>query len=139
MKSYAEQTNYFDIFRKTYWGAFNSPPNSLPENFIENRNKFITEFDIVSCNYSRTNLQAIFGGDFYDHQETYRTRDKRLVVVVSPYDHEGTPDVASALGFYLYAPMYHPWANTFIAVFKTGIEYRKAVNAAKRIKRNGKA
>lgn len=141
MQIYAEKTQHFDIFRNTYWGGFKIPPNSPPEKLFENRDKFVKEFGIKSCCYSRTRLMDVLGCQFCDHIETYRTVKKQFIVVVSPYDFE--PDQVSALacamGFRLYAPMYHPKANTFVAIFKTGFEYRKAINAAKRIKRNGKA
>jgi hypothetical protein len=140
MKFFYEKTSHPGIFKNTYWGSFEIPPSSLAEMFFKNRDKFVKEFGIVSSFYSRSRLSDILGSDFCDHLEMYRTVKKQLIVVVSPYNQpsDNAPEIASSMGFRIYAPMYHPWARTFIAVFSNGTSFRKALATAKRINRENR-
>jgi hypothetical protein len=95
MTKYYTQTDYPNIYKSTYWGAFK---NDVKEEIIYNRNRFISDFNI-QCYNNRymSSLENILresrnklGRHLIDHVEHYKTyRNKSgffyYVIVISPY------------------------------------------------------
>jgi hypothetical protein len=115
-----DRTEYPEIFKYTYWGGFLY--SNEKANIIENRNRFIREYDIKNhkqtgmkklCewldNEKRTNLDL-------DHVEIYITNDKQLIVITSPYNHVNPSDFEDR-GWTPIYPLYNRNAYTFMKEF----------------------
>lgn len=85
------KTNYPNIYKHTYWGNFDYEKNkySITKNIIDNRNKFIEEYNVkikknppqyISKEADR-NLYR-----FFDHVEFYQN-EKFYIIIISPYNH----------------------------------------------------
>ena len=111
-------TDYPEIYRHVYWSGFTPGDDSHTEEIIDNRNKFIEEFNIEKVDTTRT-LSRIEDRlrnhsatrNTTDHLEFYRTRSGGAVLLNSPYVVEECP------GMLPYVKMYHINANTFIQHF----------------------
>jgi len=111
-------TNYPEIYRHVYWSGFTLGDESHTEEIIENRNKFIEDFDIVKVDTSQTRgyIQKRLKNhsttrNTTDHLEFYRNSSGGAVLLNSPYVQE------ECRGMDPYVKMYHPNANTFIQHF----------------------
>lgn len=86
------KTDYPNIFIKTYWGSFtNNSNNSTNESIIQNRNKFIEEFNIQKvCTKSPKYIYKLIDKNLnenkqLDHIEIYKTNDGKYILISSPY------------------------------------------------------
>jgi hypothetical protein len=147
-------TNNPEIFRTTYWGNLRYNNKEI----IENRNKFIEEWEITKCLSSDEcpkyvlyqseiypfEKNRILGyimswdrEDFGDHSELYKTK-KGYAIVVSPtceYDEE-----AERKGYVRIPALYHNGAYTyiktnFIANKKSVKQYYKEQEIRKEMKK----
>jgi hypothetical protein len=132
MPTYAEQTRYNTIFKRTYWGNFQKT-ESLPEDeIVNNRNDFVETNDIARYypTYPRY-LSRKFGmeygfvqsGRFWDHIEVYTTNPGDYIVVSSPYgnlDETVVPEEFSKI-----APIYSTSATSYMAKFKKRSTHRE--------------
>ena len=92
MTSYADKTAYPNIFNKVYWG-WDSSTNQRPEDHIvNNRNRFIIDYDIESCKESNVpeyvaNIYTTTDNEekYVDHVEIYNTTDNHYIIISSPY------------------------------------------------------
>jgi hypothetical protein len=142
MRNY-EATRHPELYRETHWGLFKIKDEACIREIIEARNRFADEFRLRSSTYLQTASWAMdeampeltgrtFMCDFVDHRETYRTQDKGVVLVVSPYqpDSYTLPAVGVAVGFRPYPRMYHPHALTFVATYPSIAAIRAIFTAA---------
>jgi hypothetical protein len=121
---YYERTKHKKIYANTYWGAFRC---ELEQKYIDNRNDFVTEYNINSYykmpSYMLRRFENIFAGDgqLYDHKETYKTRDGKCVIVISPYyvTEEGDKKLTE-MGFVKYKPLYGDGTTTYVLVTYIG-------------------
>ena len=108
------RTKYPKIYKKTYWGGFNENIN-ITEEIIENRNKFVENYDIAKCVMKiPRKIQKHFDalGLRLDHQECYLTHDKTYVLIASPYCDDRV--VYENQGWHGIEPIYSTAAWTFI-------------------------
>ena len=98
--NYSDKTNYKNIYGHTYWGAFKvegklNSNNDKFKKIINNRNSFITDYNIKKCystntpvklstlvNYMRNDPKF---GSSIDHVEVYLQNDGNYLIVISPY------------------------------------------------------
>ena len=108
MKNYAEQTNYPQLFKRTYWGAFKGECDPV---IIANRNKMVEEFGIVRI----VNQNMSFAMTFLEHAEMYVACDisKYKVLVESRYDGLDM----TQFGFTPYPPIYSSETTSWIRKF----------------------
>ena len=113
---------YSEIYKKVYWSGFRPNDSTYSKEIINNRNKFIEEFDIVKVDTTNT-LYRISDAlqndsiikDLVDHLEFYRTKSGGVVILNSPYG----AAINECPGMEPYAKMYSPDANTFIKCLDT--------------------
>ncbi len=136
-------TNYPNIYKNTYWGNFIKREDTDINSIIENRNKFITDFDIKSIQKNlpeyiykalwklliEKNLDLKLIRDkwrcsdlinnyctFFDHKETYKTKSGNFIIVFSPYN-ELDGEKIEELGFERIYNLYHKDAFTYVKQF----------------------
>lgn len=81
-----QKTNYPKIYQATYWG--HSMYTGGGEDVFNNRNNFITEFNIKKYKENRPLSTSklyryYFGKGIYDHTECYNTHDKNILVFIN--------------------------------------------------------
>jgi hypothetical protein len=104
------------IFEKVYFGANKFDGSMQDMQIIENRNRFVIDYNIQAyCRVKELPYNLRF-----DHFESYKTTRGEIVVIVSPYTDDVPPEP-----FVGYHMMYHPNAKTYIAWFESKIEYNK--------------
>jgi hypothetical protein len=113
---YYEYTQFPKIFSKTYWGNFkllNEHP--CPEYIFENRNEFIKYFNIKSVYKMPYNMQKKYDYIFKegDHFEIYKTNDKKIIIVNSPYHHREVHN-----SFIKCKPMYNSDATSYYLIIE---------------------
>lgn len=88
---YYTHTNYPKIFNQTYWGAFDNSKNRLEDEIIENRNNFISAYNIKDIK-AKSKVPEYINKfidrnvyNFLDHTEVYITKDNNYVAISSPY------------------------------------------------------
>ena len=134
------KTKYPKIF-SCYWGAFgyNNGALGITDEIIENRNKFVEEFEITRRKEIPIRLNTflgdygLFGTNpryYYDHVETYYTKTKQHIIIISPYFTSGSEydEIVKYFekgGFKLYKPLYSTSASTFIRVVNYDSATRK--------------
>jgi hypothetical protein len=104
------------IFEKTYFGlcAFEGTKSDME--IIHNRDEFIRLFLIeVYCRVKKV------AGKRFDHFESYKTRNGKIICVVSNYTDDVPPEPFTKFD----GAFYHPNATTYIARFENKIEYNK--------------
>ncbi len=89
MQAY-KATNYPNIFKKYYWGAFIIDNQSgITNDILNNRNKFIEEFNIIKYNklpqYINRIIEAYRQNMYLDHVECYKSSNNNYIIVSSPY------------------------------------------------------
>ena len=115
MTSYADQTAYPKIFSKVYWG-WSEMSEQLEDIIVSNRNRFITDFDIVRYK-SKSKIPAyidiIINPSYIDHSEVYHNTDGDYVIISSPYgSHKAEEHLEK--GWTEIYPIYATHARTFI-------------------------
>lgn len=92
IKTYKKYTAYPKKYEGSYWGNFPVIPET---NIVENRNNFITDFNIDKFvkhmrKYIRKADKVIIPFEkkiYFDHYELYSINDsKTLLAVISPYN-----------------------------------------------------
>ncbi|NCC26415.1 MAG: hypothetical protein EOM25_14645 [Deltaproteobacteria bacterium] len=127
-RNFAEFTRYPHLFRDTYWGRFEVPPNDMNLEIFENRNLFVKEFQIVRQSNDR--LSPFFhdmqgdGHGWPDHREAYRTKGKGFVLTFHNYVGNDYTHPA----FTAWKPMYHAKAITYVATFPDYETLRRALS-----------
>ena len=128
MPYFSERTKYRKIFNNTYWGNFKDDNNDLKQEVIDNRNAFVEEFEVRS----RYNMPKYMWAqhvqcvtkehNLIDHVEIYKTKNKKCVIVNSPY-HVGPENEARLIemGYMKYNKMYGGDSTTFVFVCDIGI------------------
>ena len=130
MPYYSERTKYPKIFNNTYWGNFKDDNNDLKQEVIDNRNAFVEEFEVCS-RYNMPNymwdrhVQRVTSPkehNLIDHVEIYKTKNKKCVIVNSPY-HVGPENETRLIemGYMKYNKMYGGDSTTFVFVCDIGI------------------
>lgn len=124
------QTNYPKIYIETYWGSFDS--NSKGINFdrlepeiIDNRNKFIVEYNIKCIlkysQFSSSIKNCLLNHKksyYFDHIELYRTNDSKYIMLNSPTF--SSDDLLSFLDEYEFVKIYSLYSSghpSFIRIF----------------------
>ena len=74
-----------EIYKKVYWSRFKPEDDTYSEEIINNRNKFIEEFDIVKVDTTEALSRISTDITFFDHLEFYRTKSGGVVMLNSPY------------------------------------------------------
>ncbi len=125
-------TKYPKIFRSYYWGSFIAEKNEdiIRAGVIENRNKFVEDYDIVAATSDSIVGQLFQPFYEFDHQEMYRTKEGGIIIIISLYGPISTS--ALILGFVEYKHLYSDNTNTFVLVFKHRTELRKTMLDYKR-------
>ena len=90
MRAY-ELTSYPRIYVHTYWGAFDTDTGPARTEFIQNRNRFIQEYNIKKSADRPKYIQKILdeceaAKVHLDHVECYINDNNQYVLVSSPYD-----------------------------------------------------
>ena len=116
-KKCREATKYPKLFN-CYWGGLEV---GFDDEFIyENRNKFVEEFNITSCIGSSVpdKYKHIFYYNLqdckYDHPELFRTRDKKIILINSPYINND--EWFLERGYSIYNTLYRTGVTTYIKV-----------------------
>jgi len=124
-KYYSQLTKYPRIYNDVYWGNFVYEPSSVHNmingNIIENRNKFVEDYNIKSRPKNGipykikekyiTTIQEK-EGKIFDHIEYYYTHDKKYILVSSPYNDKD--EIYSNLGWEKINKLYCTCASTYI-------------------------
>lgn len=132
------KTKYPKIFN-CYWGAFQYSNDALgiTDEIIENRNKFVEEFDIKREKSIPIKLDKYLGNygfyynqgyynSYYDHVETYYTKNKDHIIIISPYFcNDDLTKFFKKRGYIEYNKLYSDGAFTFIRVIKYNSLTRK--------------
>lgn len=105
------------IFDKVYFGSNLFTGSASDVEIIENREQFIREYQIDS--HIRVK-RPMFSEKHLDHYESYKKLNGQIVIVTSLYKPTGAPH-----SFRKYKMMYHPNADTFVAVFDNKVAYNK--------------
>jgi len=119
-----EKTNFSKIYKGSYWGYFKNDKsiNSSTSEIIDNRNKFIIDYNIKKRLDSlpkrkQKGLKVIEGKSYHDHMEYYYTHDKEYVVISSPYSRDEEVDLFfHKEGFSKIYDMYSKDAYTYVYV-----------------------
>ena len=144
IKYYCDLTNYPDIYECSYWGQFifddSYSHDHININIIENRNKFIKEYNIAKYNSKnnkyiklQTDMNRLkdeplpsggFENNIWVHTEHYLTHDKKRIMVISPYIDIDSPENISEFEEYFNKHNFKPYNKlysidtlTFIRVF----------------------
>jgi stalled ribosome rescue protein Dom34 len=133
------KTKYPKIF-DCYWGSFQYSNDALTitDEIIENRNKFVEEFDIKRSKSIPIMLDKYLGiygfyyyqqqgnNSYYDHVETYYTKNKDHIIIISPYFcNKDLTNFFKKRGYIEYNKLYSDGATTFIRVIKYNSLTRK--------------
>ena len=126
MKAFNEdKTNYKKIYERTYWGGFFY--NNDQKEIIQNRNKFIPEFNIkriqTDIRYTLEYKQQfrLLYKEYYDHIEIYRTQDNKILMLVSPYNHKkelSEEEFLHKSNFKKIYNLYHTHADSYYKIIK---------------------
>ncbi len=97
-------TQYPQIYSNTYWGSSTLEPyNGITQEIIQNRNNFISNFNISKCavppKYIEKQISNELELGIIDHLECYKTTDKRYILISSPYKTEGLTKIKFADGY----------------------------------------
>jgi len=110
-------TKYPEKF-KCYWGTHKYQDEREP--IYQNRNEFVEEFDITSYQNKEVpeRMKHIFYYEYrdqkFDHVEMYKTKDKKTILVNSPYCQND--EWFLERGYIIYKPLYHSGVRTYIKV-----------------------
>jgi hypothetical protein len=119
-KTHSDFTKYPKIFGRAYWGAFEG---EAKQHINDNRNDFVTEFGVKGHYKMPQYMHERVGGhlfycgrpDWFDHIETYKTKDNRCIIVNSPYSvSEDSEKKLIGMGYIKYKPLYNDMATTYI-------------------------
>ncbi len=130
MPHYYDMTEFPKLFKRTYWGNFQTEHEEEDHSiFFKHRNDFVRLFNITRQvtlipQYVNQHLQMLRDQKMrlVDHVECYYTREKYYVLVVNPYcepgqvDYEQRVEAAAKVGFQRYKTIYNSGTTTFIAV-----------------------
>jgi hypothetical protein len=144
-KQFYEYTTYPKIYKNTYWGRCRCDDNDLNSDLeiIENRNKFIDEYNIKKTAEMSSKIRLDLNKSFYrepttkneiidfkrtihhwndiDHLEIYKARDNKFVIVSSPYQSSLDEKVINHYnerGWSLIYNLYHKHALSFCKVYE---------------------
>ena len=104
-KRYREYTAYPKKYEHTYWGSFYHNPEP---HIVENRNRFITDYDIKNfvkhTKKYRNKASKIFKDIerhfWFDHFELYSLNNsENLLAVISPYSGRNTETRDEIIGY----------------------------------------
>lgn len=112
----AEQTNYPEIFKGTYWSKGGKATPSI----IRNRNKLVEDFNIKESGYSDGMPPEIRTSRAYDHPEFYTIKGSgETLLVLSPYSGriKDVEELKNKYGLIEIPPVYHETAKSFVLKF----------------------
>jgi len=137
-KYFYELTDYPKIFKKTYWGKFNTENREQKEmeeikNIVQNRNQFIKDYNIKNICLRPIKkiykfIDKVKNDSLIDHLEIYETNNKEYYILNSPYkniDDEITIEFIN-LGWTFIPKLYFNESITFI--IKVNFEMIKKTN-----------
>lgn len=129
-----EKTEYSKIYRNTYWGngGFNNDMS-----IIENRNKFIKDYNIKNICNKRIPLyiHEIIDRNkksWRDHQEVYKNKNNEYVLIISPYYGDDKDDLIKIIRNYGWDLIYNLY-NDFSLSFVKIVSIKKNQNKVKRV------
>jgi hypothetical protein len=122
MARYYEKTNYPQLFKKTYWGTFNADTDpNYSSKIVANRNLFVENYKIISVLEPKDRDVVRNSCDLFDHDEYYKTRDGKVVLLTSPYPNRfqnpSLVTLAERLGFKQVFDLYCEKADSYIRFF----------------------
>lgn len=88
-----DATKYPLIYKGTYWGNFTVEKFPMITNdILINRNKFVEKYNVKSNstkpNYIKNEFKDDINISMFDHNECYKTHDKKYILISSPYTNE---------------------------------------------------
>lgn len=126
---YRQLTEYEETYSNCYWGQFTYDPrrDDSISHIFDNRNKFITDYDIKlkqsrldKFKYFMHLIRCFMTDDFFDHLECYKTNDKKLIFIISPYtNYDRIKDKMEAMEITHIYPLYSNSATTWMKQFDT--------------------
>lgn len=124
--NYAEQTKYPQIFRRTYWGAFDGICDPV---IVNNRNEMVELFNIQYMIRRKSGKHNVWA--YLDHAEFYRVSPRiannsftnKMLLVTSRYAN----DDLSRFGFAKMPSIYTPNARSWCRIFFAKNEYRQCI------------
>lgn len=126
----SQLTNNNDIYNETYWGQFLAHNNNPREEIIQNRNRFIIEYEITKhkeipdlymkkiCDDSE-GLTKNDKDMSLDHMEHYMNKYGDYVLIFSKYVNDDEKEIALGCGFKEIYPLYDLSQNTYMRVINT--------------------
>lgn len=139
---YYRLTKYPKIYENIYWGRFKNDKHKIDTNIIENRNKFIEEYNIKSgkkfpqyvwkyiyqvglnLEYFHTKKLDYYSSNIFhdhtvfDHKETYITKTGDFILICSPYKGSKEFEIFDKFGFKEIYPLYLNSATTYLLIIK---------------------
>ena len=140
--TYSNLTNHHNTFKDSYWGNFPFAGYNnnyhIDDNIINNRNEFIKDYNIIGYNLKNINYRKLETdknrlknepkpsccSNVWDHSEHYITKNKKRIMIVSPYTNVNSQEnileieqYFSKFSFLPYNKLYSKYALTFIREF----------------------
>lgn len=113
-RTVAQLTAHPRLFAGVYWGNFGLDDAVGTPEIIENRNRLVDDFQLITNITLRWDYPATPDGTEFDHPEVYRVAGGKVLLLVSNYG--GTPPPPS-LGMVAIYPVYRANATSFARVF----------------------
>lgn len=114
--SRGEYTNRPSLFMSTYWG--NCCYSKTDDEIIQNRNQFLKDYNIKGLKKETKKIESLFNQlenyKYLDHQECYRTKDKKNILIVSPYHRDSNKEPPN--GWTKIYPLYSNSCYTFLKI-----------------------
>ena len=123
----ADATRYPRLYRDTYWGNFRLDRNAdlITPEIVENRNRFAVRWRLRRLVCVVGQYPARGRGEDFDHPETYKDAEGRVVLVVSNYN--GPPP--GVLGMVRVAPIYSTATTSYVGRFASVRELKARIAA----------
>ena len=124
------QTDYPTLYENVYWGMFKKSIEYV--NIYENRNAFVSDFDINADKKCGKVLKSIIqelrtqNRRLFDHMEGYVTNHGSYIIIFSPYElSEEQHTFISDYGFNEMYNMYNERTKTFFMEITDVRRFRK--------------
>ncbi len=124
-RTWADLTDYPELFRDTYWGGSPADMACAPVYQIAaNRNRFAAKHRLKTRynNAALYDFKEQIGHHVGDHPEAYKTDRGEIVLIFSPYGKIRTCELSPimiAVGFKTTVKLYRPDATTLMVKYGT--------------------